>query len=485
MKQTIFPIDFSTYYPIGIQPCPMYIDIANRIYHRIKHVILPLPDADELKKQIAINVAIYYEDKMSGIQLWNAFVAKHLLAYSHKLPFFDDCGSLENDDVNAKEVELLIWIVISRNFNDRFLNPIVMAEDTARRIMEVLTEDDEVDVNEELYNFVYNSDKADDYFKIKPVLMWLRRSYLLSSPLSEEKFNELKYNYSMQFNKSESIYYAETTFSTTTEIGPMAVKPHLWLADMYYENDLPQKAKRLMNLEYCEQDAFEVIEEDEEFVVLKRSTDETYKLKNINPNMFRKGSYICTALVKYADNYWEINGVMFKTSKDIFDKMHERYEKLKKSYEHAYTTYIERTKGKRLAFFEKTEQMKDWLKEISPEVDFSDMYGQLPDGAQVGFISKKAGLIFAPNIIHAIKCKDNPYYGKCDAKTMLQETMDAVINIEYTHPELLNYLLENNMLQDGDISFNDPSESGNKIFTRNIDFIARNHRRHHYHDHDY
>lgn len=360
-----------------------------------------------------------------------------------------------------------------------------MAEDTARRIMEVLTEDDEVDVNEELYNFVYNSGKADDYFKIKPVLMWLRRSYLLSSPLSEEKFNELKYNYSMQFNKSESIYYAETTFSTTTEIGPMAVKPHLWLADMYYENDLPQKAKRLMNLEYCEQDAFEVIEEDEEFVVLKRSTDETYKLKNINPNMFRKGSYICTALVKYADNYWEINGVMFKTSKDIFDKMHERYEKLKKSYEHAYTTYIERTKGKRLAFFEKTEQMKDWLKEISPEVDFSDMYGQLPDGAQVGFISKKAGLIFAPNIIHAIKCKDNPYYGKCDAKTMLQETMDAVINIEYTHPELLNYLLENNMLQDGDISFNDPSESGNKIFTRNIDFIARNHRRHHYHDHDY
>ena len=86
-----------------------------------------------------------------------------------------------------------------------------------------------------------------------------------------------------------------------------------------------------------------------------------------------------------------------------------------------YTSYIERTKGKRLAFFEKTEQMKDWLKEISPEVDFSDMYGQLPDGAQVGFISKKAGLIFAPNIIHAIKCKDNPYYGKCDAKTMLQD----------------------------------------------------------------
>lgn len=53
------------------------------------------------------------------------------------------------------------------------------------------------------------------------------------------------------------------------------------------------------------------------------------------------------------------------------------------------------------------------------------------------------------------------------------------------HPELLHYLLENNMLQDGDLSGNYPSELGKFIFTRNIDFIARHHRRHLYWDHDY
>lgn len=41
------------------------------------------------------------------------------------------------------------------------------------------------------------------------------------------------------------------------------------------------------------------------------------------------------------------------------------------------------------------------------------------------------------------------------------------------------------MLQDGDISYNMPCKLGNEIFTHNIDFIARNHRRHYYHDHDY
>lgn len=47
----------------------MYVDVANRIYERIKRVGLNLPNADKLKKEIAINVAIYYEDKMSGIYL--------------------------------------------------------------------------------------------------------------------------------------------------------------------------------------------------------------------------------------------------------------------------------------------------------------------------------------------------------------------------------------------------------------------------------
>ena len=74
MKRTIFPYDFSPYYPVGIQPCPMYVDVANRIYNNIKDIDLNLPNADKLKKEIAINAAIYFEDKMSDIGLWNTFV---------------------------------------------------------------------------------------------------------------------------------------------------------------------------------------------------------------------------------------------------------------------------------------------------------------------------------------------------------------------------------------------------------------------------
>ncbi len=484
MKRIIFPYDFAPYYPIGVQPCPMYVDVANRVYNRIKEARLDLPDADELKKEIAINVAIYYEDKMSGIGLWNAFVRKHLLTYLHSLPFFDDFDELDKDDVNAKEVELLIWLVISRNFKDRFLNPLAIGEEMAEAIMDILTEDDDIEVNESMLDFIYNKDKANDYFKLKQILFWLRRSYLLCAPISEERFYDLLDTYEGKFNMSEVAYYAETTFLMTTEIGPLALEPHLWLAEMYYNNGMCEEAVNLSDLEYVQQNLFRVTEANAKYAILKDTKGECYKLKNVYPDFLYIDSYICTALVKYGDD-WETNGVMFNSNKKAYDKMCEYKRKLEFSYEQAYPLYMERTKGKRMAFFENKNQLKEWLREVLPEMDIDEMDYQLPSSSQVAFISKKAGIIFAPNVIHAIKCKDNPYYRKCDASKLQKETMDAVLNIGAMHPEMLNYLLENNMLQYGDISSMAPNDIGNEIFTHYIDFIARNHRRHYYHDHDY
>ena len=270
-----------------------------------------------------------------------------------------------------------------------------------------------------------------------------------------------------------------------SEIGPMAELPHLWLADMFLEHDMQKESEKLRNLNFCLQDVFEVTDADSEYAVLKNSKDEEFKLKNAYPDIFRKGSYVYTALVKYADNDWEINGVLFNSSQEAYAKMHERQAQLSRSYELAYPLYMKRTKGKRLAFFEDTKQLQKWLMKISPEVDMTEVCHQLPNESQVAFISEKAGIIFAPNIVHAIKCSNNPYYRKCDVHRLQKETMEAVLNTSAIHPELLHYLLENNMLQDGDLSYSYPSDLGKEIFTRNIDFIARQHRRHFYHDHDF
>ena len=50
MKRTILPHDFVPYYPVGIYPCEMYVDVANRIYDRIKNFSIDLPYEHKLKK---------------------------------------------------------------------------------------------------------------------------------------------------------------------------------------------------------------------------------------------------------------------------------------------------------------------------------------------------------------------------------------------------------------------------------------------------
>lgn len=76
----------------------------------------------------------------------------------------------------------------------------------------------------------------------------------------------------------------------------MAEMPHLWLADMYLENGMQEESEKLRNLKCCLQDMFEVTDADPKHAVLKRSKDEVYNLKNVYPDVFFKGSYICTAL---------------------------------------------------------------------------------------------------------------------------------------------------------------------------------------------
>lgn len=81
---------------------------------------------------------------------------------------------------------------------------------------------------------------------------------------------------------------------------------------------------------------FEVTDANSEYAVLKNSKDKEFKLKNAYSDIFRKGSYVYTALVKYADNDWEINGVLFNSSQEAYAKMHKRQAQLSRSYELAY-----------------------------------------------------------------------------------------------------------------------------------------------------
>lgn len=125
------------------------------------------------------------------------------------------------------------------------------------------------------------------------------------------------------------------------------------------------------------------------YVILNNSKDEKYKVINDHPELYHTGSYLHTALVKYGDNEWEVNGFILDSDERIFVKMSERNKELEVAYKEIFPLYMKRTNGKRMAFFENKEQLKEWLIKISPEVDTKEALEHLPNIHKLLLFPKK------------------------------------------------------------------------------------------------
>ena len=84
--------------------------------------------------------------------------------YGYPLPFVDNLAVLDKEDVNADEVKLLIWMVLSRYFQDKFLNPLAIDDDTTASIIRILEDDDEIEINKSLYDFIYDTSNSKRYY---------------------------------------------------------------------------------------------------------------------------------------------------------------------------------------------------------------------------------------------------------------------------------------------------------------------------------
>ena len=61
-----------------------FVDLANRLYSTC--TIREIPES--IKKKLCLYTAAYFEDVISGLGLWQAFIKKHLELYDTSLPFY-------------------------------------------------------------------------------------------------------------------------------------------------------------------------------------------------------------------------------------------------------------------------------------------------------------------------------------------------------------------------------------------------------------
>ena len=65
-------------------------------------------EKDEVK-QISIRMAAYFEDVISGLNIWRSFITEHKALYGKFLPFYTPDDHYYDDEVNYEDIRFLLW----------------------------------------------------------------------------------------------------------------------------------------------------------------------------------------------------------------------------------------------------------------------------------------------------------------------------------------------------------------------------------------
>lgn len=90
----------------SVQPSDVYfVQLANVLYAACNISDLP----DFFRRKLALYVAAYLEDVISGLGLWHSFIAEHEKLYGKKLPFYTLSSDYLENEINEEDIRFLIW----------------------------------------------------------------------------------------------------------------------------------------------------------------------------------------------------------------------------------------------------------------------------------------------------------------------------------------------------------------------------------------
>ena len=112
MKQIkIFPKDWLQLHPYK-QSTPVdsyYTTIANRIYDILVQTELINSFEGDEAKQLCIRMAAYFEDVISELGIWRAYITTAKELYGKYLPFYTPDDHYYDDEANLEDVRFLLW----------------------------------------------------------------------------------------------------------------------------------------------------------------------------------------------------------------------------------------------------------------------------------------------------------------------------------------------------------------------------------------
>lgn len=141
MKNTkIFPKDWLQLHPYK-QSSPTdlyYTRMANQIHETLEYTGLANSFEKEDAIQVSMRMAAYFEDVISGLNIWRSFILQFKEQTGSYLPFYTVSDHYYDDEANYEDVRFLLWHYTQQYHGVKkgtFVNPDNPANEEAARII--------------------------------------------------------------------------------------------------------------------------------------------------------------------------------------------------------------------------------------------------------------------------------------------------------------------------------------------------------------
>lgn len=516
-KKKIFIQDWLEFKPYDKQvPTDFYyLKICNKVKQAIDEIIDFIPPDLNFDDEGAISLSCfltsYFEDIISGTNVWNAFVEAHQELYKKPLPFYE-VDAYFTEEINAPDIYFLIWYFFNTMQDDFLLFPMSdFIFDMGDEIYDIFDEawDNSVE-NKDLKNYYTLSENETDFYKIRnfidtvlfdTYLFYTDTSWRLSQA-QMKLFDKHRENENIKVlldeNKDFFLHSKHTRL-----LGFMGKE---WAAHILKKEHPLFKALLQLSPKisgyflYKGQDdkiiTLEHIASGKIFKLLKKSFDNADKLIDIDTILF-------IGMVRWLDEWW-FSGVYYqqKFNEKLVSKEKNSIEGIQDTWfinqdESVVADVLKRqldgflafNKGDQLAFIE-TKKIGNFIKEFyeyynnslkladkeegdiekfNIDEEFWNSPASVPEfknDAVCGlvFFNPKSGIEIAFEVHSAFPMQNNPYYDEAESEKHL---FHLLVDDDLSK-ELVMFCIENCKSK---LSFLENEEL--KIYMNDLDFLLR------------
>ncbi len=458
-----------------------YVKLVRKLYDIMCFSELGEDEGKAMCLHFALAATYYFEDIVSGIGMWQTFTSMHKKLYGKYLPFYDlNEEEYYTDEINLEDVCFLLWMLLQKEEEDRFLNP----ENPyllrlAQRVYAVLDmEFEKAPMNVEMAERLQSSD-YDDFLSVKDMLMRLVNTNYLLQPFQKERRirveDELEQLLGKKLDNSSFAYGVNSILACCEKTGPLSLYAKDWLAGMLAHWGMTEESERVAAMEGLRNSVYRLEKYDSQVVCLIDTKGKEYivprdSFEELADSVLQHNGSFIGSLVKY-DGEWQVNGMSAWTQGvgnfDIYTENLSRrhinpllYDKL-----------MQVNENHPMLYFKDEEEMWEWFEKHIGKVG-EPVYPVQLEGTHfiAVYIDSEDNLFILPNAALWIKDRYNPYY---DKKAAEADGIELVVSASMASDKMLHFLIGHDMLPDVRINFMKGPERGKQLFQENMDFIAR------------